>query len=88
MTCGRHGSSPAPKLSGWPPESRRKHADGTRLGASPTVTHIESFDLLFIFSGSHSLTNPIFLLVLMIAAGLIVLLDIGAVIAGMMSVFT
>lgn len=46
---------------------------------------IDSRDLLGIFGGSLSLTNPIFLLVLTISAGLIVLLDIGAVIAGLIS---
>jgi hypothetical protein len=46
---------------------------------------IDSRDLLGILGGSLSLTNPIFLLVLTIAAGLIVLLDIGAVIAGLLA---
>lgn len=46
---------------------------------------IDSRDLLGIFGGTLSLTNPIFLLVLTISAGLIVLLDIGAVIAGLIS---
>lgn len=49
---------------------------------------IDSRDLLSILGGSLSLSNPLFLLVLTIAAGLIVLLDIGAVIAGLVSVFT
>jgi uncharacterized membrane protein (DUF485 family) len=46
---------------------------------------IDSRDLLGILGGSLSLTNPIFLLVLTIAVGLIVLLDIGAVIAGLLA---
>lgn len=49
---------------------------------------LDSRDLLSILGGSLSLTNPIFLLVLTISAGLIVLLDIGAVIAGLVSVFS
>lgn len=75
-------------MSGWPLEPQREHADGTGLGASLTVTHIESFDPLFILGGLLSLTNPIFPLVLTISAGLIVLLDLGAVIARLVSVFT
>lgn len=49
---------------------------------------MDSRDLLSILGGSLSLTNPIFLLVLTIAAGLIVLLDIVAAITGLVSVFT
>ncbi|RQW82937.1 MAG: hypothetical protein EHM62_02820 [Methylococcus sp.] len=46
---------------------------------------IDSRDLLGIFGGSLSLTNPLFLLMLTISAGLIVLLDIGAVIGGLIA---
>ena len=49
---------------------------------------LDSRDLLSILGGSLSLTNPLFLLVLTIAAGLIVLLDISAAIAGLVSVFS
>ena len=49
---------------------------------------IDSRDLLSILGGSLSLTNPIFLLVLMIAAGLIVLLDVGALICSVFAVLT
>lgn len=48
---------------------------------------IDSRDLLSILGGSLSLTNPIFLLVLTIAAGLIVLLDISALIFGVVAIF-
>ena len=49
---------------------------------------LDSRDLLAILGGSLSLTNPIFLLVLTIAVGLIVLLDISAVITGLFALFT
>ena len=49
---------------------------------------IDSRDLLGILGGSLSLTNPIFLLVLTIAAGLIVLLDVGALICSVFAVLT
>ena len=49
---------------------------------------LDSRDLLSILGGSLSLTNPIFLLVLMIAVGLIVLLDMGALICGVFAVLT
>jgi hypothetical protein len=44
---------------------------------------IDSRDLMSIFGGSLSLANPVFLIVLAVSAVLIVLLDIGAVIAGL-----
>ena len=49
---------------------------------------LDSRDLLSILGGSLSLTNPIFLLVLTIAVGLIVLLDVGAVITGVVALIT
>jgi hypothetical protein len=49
---------------------------------------IDSRDLLGILGGSLSLTNPLFLLVLTISAGLIVLLDIGALVTGLFALLT
>jgi hypothetical protein len=49
---------------------------------------VDAKDLLSIFGGTLSLTNPVFPLVLAIAAGLIMLLDIGAIIAGLVMVIS
>jgi len=48
---------------------------------------IDATDLLGILGGTLSFTNPIFLLVLTISAGLIIMLDITAVIAGLAALF-
>jgi len=48
---------------------------------------IDATDLLGILGGTLSFTNPIFLLVLAIAAGLIILLDFTALITGLVALF-
>jgi len=48
---------------------------------------IDATDLLGILGGTLSFTNPIFLLVLSIAAGLIILLDFTALITGLVALF-
>lgn len=48
---------------------------------------IDATDLLGILGGTLSFTNPIFLLVLTIAAGLIILLDLTALITGLVALF-
>lgn len=53
-----------------------------------TAMGVDAKDLLSILGGSLSLTNPIFLLVLAIAVGLIVLLNIAAVITGLMALIS
>jgi uncharacterized membrane protein (DUF485 family) len=50
-----------------------------------TSMGVDAKDLLSILGGSLSLTNPVFLLVLAISAGLIVLLDLGVVITGLIA---
>jgi hypothetical protein len=52
-----------------------------------TSLGLDTTGLLSILGGALSVTNPIYLLVLGIAVGLIVLLDISAVIAGLAALF-
>lgn len=66
-----------------PAEKPARVSDLRQLGGLAyeiTSMGLDAKDLLSILGGTLSLTNPIFLLVLAIAAGLIVLLDITALI--------
>jgi hypothetical protein len=75
--------------SGAPPaEKATRVTDLKQLGGLAyeiTSMGVDAKDLLSIFGGTLSLTNPIFLLVLAIAVGVIVLLDIGAAIGGLIA---
>lgn len=78
--------------TGTPPsEKTTRVTDLKQLGGLAyeiTSMGVDAKDLLSIFGGTLSLTNPVFLLVLAIAAGLIMLLDIGAIIAGLVMVIS
>lgn len=78
--------------SGSPPaEKATRVTDLKQLGGLAyeiTSMGVDAKDLLSILGGTLSLTNPVFLLVLGIAAGLIVLLDIAAFITGLVAVFS
>lgn len=66
-----------------PAEPAARVSDLRQLGGLAyeiTSMGLDAKDLLSILGGTLSLTNPIFLLVLAIAAGLIVLLDVAALI--------
>ena len=52
-----------------------------------TSLGLDTTGLLSILGGALSVTNPIYLLVLTIAVGLIVLLDLSAIIAGIAALF-
>jgi len=53
------------------------------LAYEVTSMGVDAKDLLSLFGGALSLTNPVFLMALAIAAGLIVLLDLVALITGL-----
>jgi hypothetical protein len=78
--------------TGTPPsEKTTRVTDLKQLGGLAyeiTSMGVDAKDLLSIFGGTLSLTNPVFPLVLAIAAGLIMLLDIGAIIAGLVMVIS
>lgn len=73
---------------GPPAQKTARVADLKQLGGLAyeiTAMGVDAKDLLSILGGSLSLANPVFLLVLAIAAGLIALLNIAAVITGLMA---
>ena len=49
--------------------------------------HEDSRDLMMVFGGSLALTNPLSLLVIGLSAGLILLLDLGALLTGLAALF-